>query len=93
LPTRQILGKDNEAVASGPIFSEIPCPLLRALHYCLVKKILYHSRATEALKQVICFSKYSRNYGKMCQWSSFQVSSCKTLQNFVPFVCILCSWI
>jgi len=53
-----ILAKD-EAVASGPSFSEIPCPPLRALHHCLVKKVMYHSRATfeEALKQAICFSK------------------------------------
>jgi len=35
-----------------------PAPL-SALHYCLVKKVMYHSRATfkEVLKQVICFSK------------------------------------
>jgi len=54
-----ILGKDKEAVALGPSFSEIPCSSLRALHHCLVKKVMYHSRDTfkEALKQVICFSK------------------------------------
>jgi len=37
-----ILGKDNEAVASGPSFSEILCPPLRALQNCLVKKVMYH---------------------------------------------------
>jgi len=31
--------------------------------------------------------------GKCARWGSFQFCSCKTLQNFVPFVCILCSWI
>jgi len=53
------IGKDNEAVASFPFVSEIPCPFLRASHYCLVKKVMYRSRATfiEALKQAICFSK------------------------------------
>jgi len=61
-----IVGKDNEAVASGPSFSGILCPLLRALHHCLVKKVMYHSRATfkEVLKQVMCFSKQSKTYGK-----------------------------
>jgi len=35
-----------------------PAPL-RALHHCLVKKVMFHSKATfkEALKQAICFSK------------------------------------
>jgi len=37
-----ILGKDNKAVASGPSFSEIPCPPLRALQNFLVKKVMYH---------------------------------------------------
>jgi len=32
--------KGNEAVASGPSFPEIPCPLLRALHRCLVEKVI-----------------------------------------------------
>jgi len=32
---------------------------LRVWHHCLVKQVMYHSRATfkEAVKQVICFSK------------------------------------
>jgi len=51
-------GKDNEAVASGPLFfrDTVP-PSLRALHHCLVKKVMYHSRVTfkEALKQVMFF--------------------------------------
>jgi len=51
--------KDNEALASGLLFQRYRAPLLRALHHCLVKKVMYHSRATfkETLKQVICFSK------------------------------------
>jgi len=53
-----MLGKDNQEVASGPSFPEISCHLLSALHRCLVKKVMYHSRGTfkEALKQ-LCFSK------------------------------------
>ena len=73
--------KDNEAVASGHLFQRYRAPLLRALHHCLVKKVMYHSRATfkEALKQVIYFSKLSKNYGKTCQRR--QLSSVQ-LQNF-----------
>ena len=76
-----ILGKDNEAVASGPSFSEIRWPSFRALHHCLVEKVMYHSIATEALKEVICFSKWSKD-GKMCQRR--QLSSVQ-LQNFTNF--------
>jgi len=55
----RIWGRHYSWFLSGPLFSEIPCPLLRDSHHCLVKKVMYHSRATfkEALKQVICFSK------------------------------------
>jgi len=51
--------KDNEAVALGPSFPEIPCPLLIALLRCFVKKGMYHSRSTfkEALKQSYVFQK------------------------------------
>jgi len=51
--------KDNEAVAAGPSFPEISCPLSRSLHHCLVKKVMYNTRVTfkESLKQVICFAK------------------------------------
>jgi len=52
-----IVGKDNEAFTSGSSFLEISyCPL-RALSHCLVKKVMYHSRATfkEAQKQVMFF--------------------------------------
>jgi len=54
-----ILGKENEAVASAPFFRRYRTPLLRALHHCLVEKVMYHSRTTfkEALKQVVRFSK------------------------------------
>ena len=65
MPTRQIassvvdIREDNETVASGPSFSEIPFPLLRALHHHLVKKVrpMYRSGATfkEVLKQVMFF--------------------------------------
>jgi len=53
-----MLGKDNEAVASGPFFRDT-VPPLEGFAPLLVKKVMYHSRATfkEALKKVICFSK------------------------------------
>jgi len=31
--------------------------------------------------------------GKCAIGGSFQLCSCKTSQNFVLFVCIICSWI
>jgi len=65
LPTRQIpssgmdIREGKRGSHLGPFFPEIPYPLLRALHHCLVEKVMYHSRATfeEAMKQVVRFSK------------------------------------
>jgi len=57
---------------------------------------MYHTRATfkEALKQVIyIFQNKAKIMGKRAKGGRFQVSSYKTLHIFVPFVCILCSWI
>jgi len=66
-----ILGKDNKSVTSSLSFSEIPCPLLRALHHCLVKKVMYHSGATfkEALKQVTFF-KIKQNLQENVPWEA-----------------------
>jgi len=71
----------------------LPCTPLRALHHCLVKKVMYHSRATfkEPLKQGMFFSKQSKILEKRAIGGCFQLYSCKTLQIFVRFVCILCS--
>ena len=79
-----ILGKDKEAFASGPSFSEIPCSPLRVLHHCLFKRLSNTLRATfkEALKQVICFSKLSKNSGKMCHRRHLSIVK---LQNFTKF--------
>jgi len=40
-----------------PLFFRDTVPPLRDLHHCLVKKVMYHSRATfkEAVKQVMFF--------------------------------------
>jgi len=54
---------------------------------------MYHSRATlkEALKQVMFFQNKAKLTGKCAIGGSFQLCSCKTVQIFLPFVCILCS--
>jgi len=54
---------------------------------------MHHSRATfkEALKQSYVFQNKAKIMGKCTIRGSFQVSSCNTLQIFVPFVSKLCS--
>jgi len=39
------------------------------------------------------FQNKGKIMGKRAKWGSFPVSSGKTLHIYVPFVCILCSWI
>jgi len=74
-----ILGKDNEAVASGPSFSEIAFPPLRALHHCLVKKVVFHSRPTfkEALKQVMFFKIKQKLWENVPQEAAFNCVAAK----------------
>jgi len=90
-----ILRKENEPVASGPSFSEIPCPHLESFAplFRLDENVIYHSRARlkEAQKQVICFSNESKNYGKMCQRRQLSsVQQAAKLYNkflFLSYVC------
>jgi len=51
-------GRIRRQLPRAIFFRDTVPPPLRALHHCLVKKVMYHSRATfKALKKVICFSK------------------------------------
>jgi len=83
-----ILGRDNQGVASGPFLSEILCPLLRAFHHCVVKKVVYHSRAIfkEALKQVMFFKIKQIIWENVSKEAAFKCPAAKLYKLFVLYV-------
>ena len=93
LPTKQIVSSRMNSRGGwrssrlGPLFFRDTVPALRALHHCLVKKVMYHFRATfkEALKQVLCFPKSSKTYRKMCHTRLLSIVKLESFTKFYSF--------